>query len=390
MGLEIKTLQPQTKQRKIIHVDMDCFFAAVEMRDNPALRNIPIAIGGSPTGRGVLSTCNYEARKFGLRSAMSSAQALKLCPQVTFVRGSFDKYKKASAQMREIFERFTDLVEPLSLDEAYLDVTDCELFRGSATLIAQEIRRLIKAEINLTASAGVGPNKFIAKVASDWRKPDGLFVVTPDEAFNFAQALPVRKFPGVGKVTEAKLHDLGVKTGLDISRHELLINQCFGKSAKGLIRRSKGICFNSVCTHHERKSLSCERTFRSDLETFQELKDQIPLLLDEAVHRVMAWKEKKGPETLPYNMFVKVKSSDFTQVTQEKSFPFEFFDEVWQKGEVSTILLDELTKLLEMAYSKGLNTVRLIGMGFKFKSPFRTHEDELMRPYQLELFKEAV
>ena len=368
---------------------MDCFFAAVEMRDDPALRNIPIAIGGSPTGRGVLSTCNYEARKYGLRSAMSSAQALKLCPHVTFVRGSFDKYKKASTQMKEIFSRFTDLIEPLSLDEAYLDVTDCQLFHGSATLIAKEIRRLIKEEINLTASAGVGPNKFIAKVASDWRKPDGLFVVTPKEAFQFAQDLPVRKFPGVGKVTEAKLHDLGIKTGRDISTYELLIHQYFGKSAKGLIRRSKGICFNEVCTHHERKSLSCERTFRSDLESFQQLRDEIPLLLDEAVHRVMAWKEKKNPDTLPYNIFVKVKSSDFTQVTQEKSFPFEFFDSLWQKGEVSTILLDELTKLLEMAYQKGLNTVRLIGMGFKFKSP-NTEVDELIRPYQLELFKEAV
>jgi DNA polymerase-4 len=388
--VELQTLQPHIKQRKIIHVDMDCFFAAVEMRDNPKLRNIPIAIGGSPTGRGVLSTCNYQARKFGLHSAMSSAQALKLCPHVTFVRGSFDKYKQASAQMREIFTRFTDLVEPLSLDEAYLDVTDCSLFRGSATLIAEEIRRLIKREINLTASAGVGPNKFIAKVASDWRKPDGLFVVTPEQAFAFAQALPVRKFPGVGKVTEAKLHELGVRTGHDISTHELLINQYFGKSASGLIRRSKGICFNTVCTQHERKSLSCERTFRDDLETFQQLRDQIPLLLDEAVHRVMEWKAKKGPETLPYNMFVKVKSSNFTQITQEKSFPFEFFDEMWQKGEVSTILLDELTNLLEMAYQKGLNTVRLIGMGFKFKSPYRSSDVELIRPYQLELFKEAV
>lgn len=388
--MELETLQPQSKQRKIIHVDMDCFFAAVEMRDNPKLRNIPIAIGGSPTGRGVLSTCNYEARKYGLRSAMSSAQALKLCPHVTFVRGSFDKYKKASAQMKEIFSRFTDLIEPLSLDEAYLDVTDCKLFNGSATLMAIEIRRLIKEEIKLTASAGVGPNKFIAKVASDWRKPDGLFVVTPQEAFKFAQELPVRKFPGVGKVTEAKLHGLGIKTGLDISTHELLINQCFGKSAAGLIRRSKGVCFSSVSTHHERKSLSCERTFREDLNNFQELKDEIPLLLDEAVHRVMAWKKKKGPMSLPYNIFVKVKSSDFTQVTQERSYPFEFFDEMWQKGEVSTILLDELTKLLEMAYSKGLNTVRLIGMGFKFKSPHPSSDDELVRPYQLELFKEAV
>lgn len=375
--------------RKILHIDMDCFFAAVEMRDNPSLRNVPLAIGGSPTGRGVLSTCNYEARKYGLRSAMSSAQALKLCPHVTFVSGNYSKYKEASEGIRDIFSRFTDLVEPLSLDEAYLDVTQSEKFYGSATLLAQEIRRLIKKELNLTASAGVSFNKFLAKVASDWRKPDGIFVVRPEEAFDFAQALPVRRFPGVGKVTEEKLMDLGIRTGKDITSNEDLILNNFGKSGKGLLRRSKGLCFNPVGIFGERKSLSAERTYRHDMKSFQELKDSIPLILDEVVNRTQSWKIKKDPETIPYNMFVKVKFSDFSQVTQEKSFPLEFFDSMWQKGEVSTIMLDELTNLLEMAYQKGLNTVRLIGMGFKFKS-LHQKIDELERPYQMELFKTAI
>lgn len=389
MGLELVKDQPSQKQRKIIHIDMDCFFAAVEMRDHPEYKNIPIAIGGSPTGRGVLATCNYEARKYGLRSAMSSAQALKLCPHVTFVRGSMSKYKEASDKIREIFHRFTDLVEPLSLDEAYLDVTHNESFQGSATLIAQEIRRLIKEELDLTASAGVGPNKFIAKVASDWRKPNGIFVVPPDHIFKFAQSLPVRKFPGVGKVTEAKLLDLGIKFGSDISENEQMILSNFGKSGQGLIRRAKGLCTREVETEWERKSLSAEKTFAQDLETYQEVQDQFPLIVDEVIHRMQKWKEKKSPETLPYNVFVKIKFSDFSQVTQERSFSSELFDSVWHNGELSSDLSVELTNLLHMAYLKSEKTVRLIGMGFKFKSPLAV-VDEHLRPYQLELFREAI
>lgn len=372
--------------RKILHIDMDCFFAAVEMRDDPSLKNVPLAIGGSPTGRGVLSTCNYEARKYGLRSAMSSAQALKLCPHVTFIRGNFSKYKEASQGIRDIFSRFTDVIEPLSLDEAYLDVSQSEEFYGSATLLAQEMRRLIKKELGLTASAGVSFNKFLAKVSSDWKKPDGLFVVKPNEAFDFAQALDVRKFPGVGKVTEAKLNGLGIYKGSDLSKNELLILDRFGKHGKSLLRRATGICHSPVGHFSERKSLSAEKTYAHDMQNFQELKDGLPLILDEVVHRIQTWKSKKNPEVVPYNMFVKVKFSDFTQVTQEKSFPLEFFDSLWHRGEVSTILLDELTNLLEMAYQKGIDTVRLMGTGFKFKSPFQSQE-ELETPFQLELFE---
>ena len=199
--------------RKIIHVDMDCFFAAVEMRDNPALRDIPIAIGGSRVQRGVISTANYPARKFGVRSAMPTAMALKLCPHLTLLPGRFEAYKEASLHIREIFSRYTSLIEPLSLDEAYLDVTDSVHCHGSATLMAQEIRRTIFQELNLTASAGVAPVKFLAKIASDLNKPDGQYVITPEEVPAFLKTLPLGKIPGVGKVSAAKLESMGLRTG---------------------------------------------------------------------------------------------------------------------------------------------------------------------------------
>lgn len=194
--------------RKIIHVDMDCFFAAVEMRDNPALRDIPLAIGGSRVQRGVISTANYPARKFGVRSAMPTATALKLCPHLTLLPGRFDAYKEASNHIREIFSRYTSRIEPLSLDEAYLDVSDSEHCHGSATLIAQEIRQTIERELRLTASAGVAPVKFLAKIASDMNKPNGQFVIAPHQVAEFVRALPLAKIPGVGKVSAAKLENM--------------------------------------------------------------------------------------------------------------------------------------------------------------------------------------
>ena len=188
---------------------MDCFYAAVEMRDNPALRDIPIAIGGSSDRRGVISTCNYPARKFGVRSAMATAYAMRLCPNLTLVKGRMDVYVRESQKIRHIFEDYTDLIEPLSLDEAYLDVTHTQLFGGSATLIANDIRRRIYSELGLTASAGVAPCKFVAKVASDENKPDGICVVTPDKLDTFVRQMVLEKIPGVGKVTLQKLHRMG-------------------------------------------------------------------------------------------------------------------------------------------------------------------------------------
>ena len=198
------------RQRKIIHVDMDCFYAAVEMRDDPSLKGIPLAVGGSSDRRGVISTCNYEARAFGVHSAMATATAIRLCPKLKVIPGRMSHYQAVSKQIREIFSRYTQIIEPLSLDEAYLDVSDCELFQGSATRIAEDIRRAIKQELGLTASAGVAPNKFLAKVCSDENKPDGQCVIAPDEVDAFVVRLPLRKIPGVGKVTQARLANAGL------------------------------------------------------------------------------------------------------------------------------------------------------------------------------------
>lgn len=228
--------------RKIIHVDMDCFFAAVEMRDNPALRDIPIAIGGSRERRGVISTANYPARKFGVRSAMPTGMALKLCPHLTLLPGRFDAYKEASNHIREIFSRYTSRIEPLSLDEAYLDVTDSVHCHGSATLIAQEIRQTIFSELQLTASAGVAPVKFLAKIASDMNKPNGQFVITPAEVPAFLQTLPLAKIPGVGKVSAAKLEAMGLRTCGDVQKCDLVILlKRFGKFGRILWERSRGL-----------------------------------------------------------------------------------------------------------------------------------------------------
>ena len=217
------------RQRKIIHIDMDCFYAAVEMRDDPRLKGIPIAVGGAPDRRGVISTCNYEAREFGVHSAMATAYALRLCPQLKVLPGRMSHYQSISRQIRQIFGRYTDLVEPLSLDEAFLDVSDSELFKGSATRIAEDIRKTIKNELDLTASAGVAPNKFLAKICSDENKPDGQFVITPDEVDAFVVKLPVKKISGVGKVTAQRLAKHNIVTCADVREMgEKKLIQLFG------------------------------------------------------------------------------------------------------------------------------------------------------------------
>src|SRR5690606_11530943 len=202
--------------RKIIHVDCDCFYAAIEMRDDPSLAGKPLAVGGSPDKRGVVATCNYDARAYGVRSAMPMRTAVKLCPDLTIVRPRMDVYKAVSRQIHQIFRDYTEIIEPLSLDEAYLDVSDSSHFNGSATRIAREIRRRVASELHITVSAGVAPNKFIAKIASDWRKPDGMFVVTPEQVDEFVAALPVNKLHGVGKVTAEKMARLGIRTCADL------------------------------------------------------------------------------------------------------------------------------------------------------------------------------
>lgn len=305
----------QSAVRKIIHVDMDCFFAAVEMRDNPAYRNRPLAVGGHEKQRGVLSTCNYEARKFGIRSAMPTAKALQLCPQLLVVPGRMDVYKETSKHIREIFSRYTPLIEPLSLDEAYLDVTDSKLCHGSATLIAESIRRDIFHELNLTASAGIAPIKFLAKVASDLNKPNGQFVIPPQDVQGVIDKLPLEKIPGVGKVSLEKLHQAGFFLCEDIKDTDyraLLLK--FGRLGASLWKRSHGIDERDVVVERERKSVGVERTFSENISTFEECWNVIETRLFPELEKRL---ERASPSKAIIKQGVKLKFADFQQTTIE-------------------------------------------------------------------------
>ncbi|EJK6208374.1 DNA polymerase IV [Salmonella enterica] len=304
--------------RKIIHVDMDCFFAAVEMRDNPALRDIPIAIGGSRERRGVISTANYPARQFGVRSAMPTAMALKLCPNLTLLPGRFDAYKEASRHVRDIFSRYTSLIEPLSLDEAWLDVTDSPHCYGSATLIAREIRQTIFNELQLTASAGVAPVKFLAKIASDLNKPNGQYVITPADVPDFLKMLPLAKIPGVGKVSAAKLENMGLRTCGDIQQCDLaMLLKRFGKFGRVLWERSQGIDERDVNSERLRKSVGVERTLAEDIHEWSDCEAIIERLYPELERRLAMVK----PDLLIARQGVKLKFNDFQQTTQEHVWP---------------------------------------------------------------------
>ncbi|WP_421551006.1 DNA polymerase IV [Kluyvera intermedia] len=304
--------------RKIIHIDMDCFFAAVEMRDNPALRDIPIAIGGSRVQRGVISTANYPARKFGVRSAMPTGMALKLCPHLTLLPGRFEAYREASHHIREIFSRYTSLIEPLSLDEAYLDVSDSPHCHGSATLMAQEIRQTIFNELALTASAGVAPIKFLAKIASDLNKPNGQFVLTPNEVPAFLKTLPLSKIPGVGKVSAAKLESMGLRTCEDVQNSDLaMLLKRFGKFGRILWERSQGIDEREINNDRQRKSIGVERTLEEDIHQWSDCEAIIERLYPELERRLA----KVRPDLLIARQGVKLKFNDFQQTTQEHVWP---------------------------------------------------------------------
>ena len=249
------------------------------MRDDPTLRNIPLAIGGRADQRGVIATCNYEARKFGVRSAMPSSQALQRCPQLVIMPPSMEKYRAASRQILSIYRSYTNLVEPLSLDEAYLDVSQSTMHHGSATFIAQEIRHRIASEVGITASAGVAPNKFLAKIASDWNKPDGIFVILPNQVEQFVAALPVARLYGVGKVTAAKLHALGVETCHDLLSWSIKdLTQQFGKMGGSLYHLCRGIDHRKVIATSERKSVSVEETYAQDLPNLDACLKELPVL----------------------------------------------------------------------------------------------------------------
>lgn len=301
-------------QRKIIHIDMDAFYASVEQRDHPEYRGKPIAVGGLPEKRGVVATASYEARKYGIHSAMSSYRALKLCPDLIFVRPRFDAYKEASLQIRRIFADYTDLIEPLSLDEAYLDITENKPGIPSATLIAREIKARIHAETRLTASAGVSYNKFLAKVASDLNKPDGLTVITPQQAERFIETLPIGKFYGIGQKTEPRLKAMGIHTGADLKAlPEEAMEQLFGRSAPFYYQMVRGVDERPVETSWVRKSVGAENTFERDLEEPAEMLEELrPLVLE-----VLDWMRRN--DTYGRTLTLKVKYDDFQQITRSRT-----------------------------------------------------------------------
>ena len=302
--------------KKIIHLDMDAFYASIEQRDNPEYAGKPIAVGGSPEGRGgVVATASYEARKFGVRSAMPAKQAQMLCPKIIFVRPRFEIYKQVSNQIRQIFHRYTDFVEPLSLDEAYLDVTVDKLGIGSAIDIAGRIRKAIRDELNLTASAGVSVNKFVAKIASDLNKPDGLTFIGPSRIETFMENLPVEKFYGVGKVTAGKMKALGLHTGANIKQlsEEALIHH-FGKSGAFFYKIVRGIDEREVQPHRETKSIGAEDTFAFDLTSVEDMCDEL-LRITKTVYERLLKKGLKGR-----TLTLKIRYHDFKSVTRSHSF----------------------------------------------------------------------
>ena len=348
------------QNRKIIHIDADCFYAAIEMRDDPNLRDIPMAIGGPASGRSVLSTANYAARVYGVRSAMPTSVAKRLCPALLVIPGNMNKYRLASEQMHAIFREFTDIIEPLSLDEAYLDVTNSSSFQGSATRIAEEIRSRILKEVGITVSAGVATNKFIAKVASDWDKPDGLTVVTPEKQFEFVSNVPVKFISGIGRVAQEKLASLGVFKCSDLQALDFsVLQKSFGSMSFRLSQFALGIDDRPVTVSRERKSISVEHTFSKDLLDLKECQAVLPILLADLKKRMSG----RDFESQLSKYYLKVKFDDFKQTTIEQPIKAKLSDDVF-------------SQLLQQAYSRSRRPVRLIGVGYRLSPP---------EPHQLNL-----
>ena len=332
--------------RKIIHVDMDAFYASVEQMDNPDLRGKPVAVGGNEI-RGVVSAASYEARKFGVRSALSGALAKKYCPELIFVRPRFDRYKEISQKIRKIFYDYTDLVEPLSLDEAYLDVTQNKKGNPSASLIAQEIRLRILNEVGISASAGISVNKFIAKVASDVNKPNGQKTVSPDDVISFLEDLPIRKFYGVGKVTTEKMYQLGIFTGLDLKSKPIeFLEKHFGKSGAFYFNVVRGIHNSEVKPNRITKSVAAEHTFDENLTSEIFMQERLETIAAELDRRLK--KHKIAGKTVT----LKIKYSDFTQQTRSKTLPYFISDK--------SLLFDTVKELLFQERMK--DSVRLLGI----------------------------
>ncbi len=338
--------------RKFIHIDMDCFYAAVEMRDDPKLTDQPLAIGGKAGSRGVVAACNYPARAFGIHSAMATAYAMRLCPDLVVLPPRMSYYQTISREIRAIFQRYTDLIEPLSLDEAYLDVTEVDLHQGSATRIAEEIRRVIQEETGLSASAGVAPVKFLAKICSDENKPDGQFVLTPETMDDFVKRLALKKIPGVGKVTVSKLAKLGLTTCQDVRDFgEAELTRHFGRFGSHLFQRAHGIDPRRLTTHWIRKSVSVERTFTKDLDRVSDATAVVEVLVKDLKRRLEPYASRRIK-----NQQVKLKFSDFSQTTMERR--------------TDQIDNDLMTTLINGAWDRGGGkSVRLIGLGVNFFDP---------------------
>ncbi|WP_137679922.1 DNA polymerase IV [Aurantiacibacter suaedae] len=348
--------------RKIIHVDMDAFFASVEQRDDPALRGRPVAVGGS-SGRGVVAAASYEARKFGVRSAMPSVTAKRRCPELIFVKSRFDVYREVSAQIRMIFNHYAEHVEPLSLDEAYLDVTDDIRGIGSATRIAELIRAQIRKETQLTASAGVSYNKFLAKLASDQNKPDGLCVIRPGEGAAFVASLPVRRFHGIGPKGAEKMARLGIETGADLAtKDRAYLTTHFGSFGDYLFRAARGIDLRPVRSNRVRKSIGGERTFAEDISDPGELRETLARIVDIVWERI-AEKQARGR-----TVTLKLKYRDFQSATRSRSLPH------WVSGR------EEFTQMAGALLEAELPLAQPIRlMGLTLSNLERTHSDEPAR-----------
>ena len=338
--------------RKIIHIDMDAFFASVEERDNPELIGKPVVISRSPIetgGRGVVSTCNYIARQYGIHSAMNAKEAYELCPQAIFIPGNYDKYRQISQEVRQIFLRYTDLMEAASIDEAYLDVTENKIGATSAIQIAKLIQRDIYEELRLTCSAGISYNKFLAKMASDWQKPKGLTVILPEDAKEFLANLPVEQFHGVGKATATKLNDVKIKTGKDLQKSDPVdLANLLGIQGWRLWQKANGIHHAKVITHRERKSISKERTFAKILYTAEDVEAEIRRisgLVEEAVKE----NNFKGKVVT-----LKVRYADFTTLSKRK-----VVDEFYENGQLAEVAI-EIFRALNYDEQTG---IRLIGVG---------------------------
>ena len=362
--------------RKIIHCDCDCFYASVELRDDPSLKGRPVAVGGAAERRGVVATCNYEARAFGVHSAMPTASALRRCPDLIVLTPRMDKYREVALQIREIFSRYTEQIEPLSLDEAYLDVSACDAFQGSATRIAQAIRQQVREEVGITISAGVAPNKFLAKVASDWDKPDGLTVITPTQVDEFVLSLPVSKIHGVGKVMAARMAEQEIFTCADLRRRSLdELLMLFGKFGHQLYSYARGVDERSVKPHRERKSLSVETTFAQDIAGLDAAKSKVANLLEELETRLSGVGDKRFS-----GIFVKLKSANFRQTTIDRRY----------EGDLHCALFEQL---LEEAWLRMASSLRLIGLGVRFAASDQGDTKMALlkgvREEQLDLFSEV-